>query len=58
MVMTSYMYHLMFEKVKDSECMYLLNEIRAPKQKTKDNHRSMVDRHDTILNDERKYNYV
>lgn len=48
MVMTSYMYHLMFEPIKESECMYLLNEIQ-PKRKPKTDH------NDTILKEE---NYV
>ncbi len=31
MVMTSYMYHLMFEPIRENECIYLLNEIKCPK---------------------------
>lgn len=49
MVMTDYMYHLMFEPIKENECMYLLNEIR-PKRKTK---RSMADRYATILKEKK-----
>ena len=52
-VMTSYLYHLMFEEIKDSECIFLLNDLRKGNRNDKTRTNDTVKR--TSEKDERLY---
>lgn len=51
MVMTSYMYHLLFEPVRENECMFLMNDLRKESKNDRTGNKDAVN--GTVGKDER-----